>query len=187
MPDVVATTDGVEGTPLAVVSRSAADAPSLEDTDPEVLLRQWVRGIRVYHIGHRRAAVIFARRARFLGVLTTLASAVVGTTIFSSLANSTDSRWIVLAGALSVGAVITSALQTFLNYGELVASHRTAATAYGGLRRKAEQVVVFTPGNALRDPMAEIATEWTKLDQDSPDLPDGIFRDAMKRADRSKT
>ncbi len=57
---------------------------------------------------------------------------------------------------------------------------RAAAGAYGDLRRRAEQLVVFGDPAELREPMAEIAATWTKLEQDSPDLPQGIYSYATK-------
>lgn len=162
---------------------AAAGAPAVaaaQAKDPMKLLNQWQRGIRISHVGHRRAAAVFARRARALGVGATVVSAIVGTTLFSSLTTSTDQRLIIVAAALSVVAVILTALQTFLNYGDLAAGHRTAATAFGDLRRRVEQLVIFGSPDELRQGMAEIGETWTKLDQESPELPQGIFNTAMK-------
>jgi len=151
-----------------------------EHRDPVALLEQWLRGIRIAHVGHTRAATVFARRGRILGIGATIVSAVVGTTLFSSLGTSADVRLITFAAIMSVAAVILTALQTFLNYGELVSAHRAAAGAYGSLRRRAEQLVVFEDPAKLREPMSQIADTWTKLDQDSPDLPQGIYEYASK-------
>jgi hypothetical protein len=151
-----------------------------EHRDPVALLEQWLRGIKISHVGHTRAATVFARRARYFGVGATLVTAVVGTTLFSSLTTAPDPRLVTFAAIGSVVAVILTALQTFLNYGELVTGHRAAAGAYGDLRRRAEQLLVFGEAKELRDPMAEIATTWTKLEQDSPDLPQGIYSYATK-------
>jgi hypothetical protein len=151
-----------------------------EHRDPVALLEQWLRGIRIAHVGHARAATVFARRGRVLGLAATIVSVVVGTTLFSSLGTSTDARLITFAALMSVLAVVLTALQTFLNYGELVTGHRAAAGAYGALRRRAEQLLVFDDPAGLREPMAQIAETWTKLDQDSPDLPQGIYEYASK-------
>jgi hypothetical protein len=144
------------------------------------LLRQWIAGIRLNHIGHRRAATVYARRARALGVITTLASTIVGTTLFSSLANSQDSRLIVAAAIASLFALVASALQTFLNYSELAAAHRGAAVGYGALRRRSEQLLAFPPDGGLDEPMRETSTIWNKLDEESPELPDGMFEYANR-------
>lgn len=151
-----------------------------EHRDPVALLEQWLRGIKISHVGHTRAATVFARRGRWIGLAATLVTAIVGTTLFSSLTSSPDPRLVTFAALASVVAVILTALQTFLNYGELVTSHRAAAGAYGDLRRRAEQLLVFGAATELREAMAEIAATWTKLEQDSPDLPQGIYSYATK-------
>jgi hypothetical protein len=172
----------VEMDPRALAGTNGKRAGELpvETDDATALLRQWLYGIRISHVGHRRAATVFARRARILGVSATLASAVVGTTVFASLSESADQRLLVIAAILSVVAVIMSSLQTFLNYGELVAAHRSAGTGYAALRRRVDQIVVFAKPDDLADSMADISTTWTKLDEDSPDLPSGIFEYAVK-------
>jgi len=175
-----------ETEPRTPAEASGKQAPGLsaEPDDAMALLRQWLHGIKISHVGHRRAATVFGRRARILGVLATLASAVVGTTVFASLSESADPRLLVAAAILSVVAVIMSSLQTFLNYGELVAAHRSAGTGYAALRRRVDHLIVFAKPDELPDSMAEIAATWTKLDEDSPDLPSGIFEYAVKWVDK---
>ena len=172
----------IETEPRALVETDGKQAPgsTAEPNDAKTLLRQWLHGIKISHVGHRRAATVFGRRARVLGVLATLASAVVGTTVFASLSEASDPRLLVVAAILSVVAVIMSSLQTFLNYGELVAAHRRAGTGYAALRRQVDHLLAFGQPDALPDAMAEIAATWTKLDEDSPDLPSGIFEYAVK-------
>jgi hypothetical protein len=171
--------DTTPRTPPDNSAKPTHEAPA-EPGDARALLLQWLKGIKIAHVGHRRAATVFGRRARILGVAATLASAVVGTTVFASLSESADQRLLAVAAVLSVVAVIMSALQTFLNYGELVASHRQAANGYAGLRRRVDHLLVFADADELRDAMAAIATDWTKLDEEAPDLPSGIFEYASK-------
>ena len=173
--------------PDAKVAATATTRPAAtasmqvpEHHDPVELLEQWHRGIKIGHVGHTRAATVFARRARAFGVGATLATAVVGTTLFSSLSTSPDPRLVTFAALASVVAVILTALQTFLNYGELVTGHRAAAGAYGDLRRRTEQLLVFGDATRLREQLAEIAKTWAKLEQDSPDLPQGLYEYAAK-------
>lgn len=156
---------------------SAIDSGRL---DPLELLAEWLTGVKLAHVGHARAAAIYARRATALGVGATIVSAAVGTTLFATLAASTDDRLIGAAALLSVIAVILSALQTFLNYGELAVSHRVAAGAYGDLRRRVEQLLAFGRHDKLQRVMAEITEAWAKLDRDSPDLSPAMFDYARK-------
>lgn len=117
----------------------------------------------------------------------TIVSAAVGTTLFSTLAASTDVRLVTFAAFLSVIAVILVALQTFLNYGELSVSHRAAASAYGDLRRRIEELLVFGRGDEMQKPLAKIRASWAKLDQDSPDLSPGMFDYARKWVAKRET
>jgi len=166
--------------PATTLAAATGSMELAEHRDPVALLEQWLHGIKIAHVGHTRAATVFASRGRAFGVGATLAAAIVGTTLFSSLSSSPDPRLVTFAALGSVVAVILTALQTFLNYGELVTGHRAAAGAYGDLRRRAEQLLVFGDRTKLRDPMAEIAATWAKLEQDSPDLPQGIYQYATK-------
>jgi hypothetical protein len=169
------------GSPAPTKGKAARESMRLADhRDPVELLEQWRRGIRTAHVGHTRAATVFAGRARALGVGATLATAVVGTTLFSSLSASPDPRLVTFAALGSVVAVILTAMQTFLNYGDLVTGHRAAASAYGDLRRRIEQLLVFGDPAQLREPMAEIAATWTKLEQDSTDIPRPFYEYAQK-------
>jgi hypothetical protein len=151
-----------------------------EHPDPEALVEQWLRGVKVAHVGHTRAATVFSRRGRVIGVAATFVTTVVGTTLFSTLSSSPDPRLVAFAALASIAAVILSALQTFLNYGELVSGHRAAASAYGDLRRRLEQLLVFADATHIRTKMPEIGAAWTKLEQDSPDLPSGLYQYGLK-------
>ena len=163
-------------TPPDQAGPEAADAAA----DAMKLIHEWLLGITIEHIGHTRSAVVYDRRAKILGVAATLISAIIGTTLFSAIASSTNTTLIAAAGLLSVAAVILSALQTFLGYGQLAATHHAAAIAYGALRRRVELITVFRDSSGLREQMPVIAAAWTKLGENSPDLPLGIYEYARK-------
>jgi hypothetical protein len=160
------------------VEESAAHSESL---DPAKLFGEWRNGIVIAHIAHNRAAAAYGRRARAIGLSATLVSAAAGTSLFSSLDTSSDERLIAFAALLSVVAVILSALQTFLNYGDLAARHRAAAGGYGDLRRRTEELLAFRHGAELENPMAEIRVAWANLDQESPDIPQDVHDVAYAR------
>ena len=69
---------------------------------PPALLRQWQRGLHIAHVAHTRAAVFYDRRARGLGVATTVISTIVGTSLFASIAGSADVRVLAVAAVLSL-------------------------------------------------------------------------------------
>src|SRR2546425_13074944 len=63
-----------------------------------------------------------------LGIPVTVATTVVGTTIFATLTSPTQSLWLqILAGLLSLAAAVLAALQTFFNYSEVAVQHKSAA------------------------------------------------------------
>jgi hypothetical protein len=180
----VGTNSGGDGAPATAPATPLDEQAGAESTDPAAdamkLLHEWLVGITIEHVGHTRAAVVYDRRAKILGVAATLISAVIGTTLFSAIASSTNSTLIAAAGLLSVAAVILSALQTFLGYGQLAATHHAAAISYGALRRRVELITVFRDSSGLREQMPVIAAAWTKLGENSPDLPLGIYEYARK-------
>ena len=161
---------------VAAMPRGATAAAAVgAHPDPLALLHQWLVGIKIAHVGHTRAATIYARRNRWLGGLATLASAVVGTTLFTSLSTSDKGTIVTFAAIVSVATVVLTALSTFLNYADLVTGHRAAASTYGALRRRVEQLVVFGEPDKLRDEMTDIAATWSKIEQDAVDLPPGMY------------
>jgi hypothetical protein len=84
--------------------------------------------------GHELSAELFERKNRWLGVPATVISAVVGSSIFASLASEkTSIVLMVVTGSLSICAAVLSALQTFLRYSE------TAQT----IRRQPEAMELF--------------------------------------------
>jgi hypothetical protein len=155
--------------------------PTPGSLDPLKLLDEWHNGIRIAHIGHDRMASIASGRARALGILATTASAVAGTSLVSTLATSNDERWIAFAAVLSVVAAVLTALQTFLNYGDLTARHRSAASAYGDLRRLTEELRAFKRGADLEVPMSALREAWAKLDEEAPAVPQGVHDQAYAR------
>ena len=177
-----ARSDGTNAPAAAAETGAAGNGPALSasTSQPMKLLKAWLHGIKISHVGHTRAAVVYERRAKVLGVITTLISAIIATAIFSSAAASTNATLLVVAGILSAAAVVVSALATFLNYGQLAANHRLASIAYGGLRRRIELITVFEDPSDLGKKMPEIAEAWLKLEEASPDLPAGIFDYARK-------
>ena len=165
-------------------SRGAAATAALTGDgghpNPDELLEQWLRGIKIEHVGHTRAASVYARRNRLLGAAATLMSTVVGSTLFASLSSSDKTTIVTVAAIISVFTIVLTALSTFLNYSELVSSHRAAATAYAALRRRVEQLHVFGEPDKLRDEMASIADTWTKTEQDNVDLPSNFYEYGYK-------
>src|SRR5688572_21035863 len=82
----------------------------------DLLVDQWLNGLRISHIAHSQSAASCELRGRILGVCVVVLSTVVGTAIFSTLESSPSTATKVVAGLLSVAAGVVAALQTFLGF-----------------------------------------------------------------------
>lgn len=135
--------------------------------------QQWLNGVRIMHRAHIEAAKVFNRRHRQWGTTAALLGAVVATAIFTNLA-STPVKWIqVMAGGVSLLAVAVTVVHTFLNYASLAASHQSASTGYGDVRREMELRIL---SKAVDIAFLEgVQKSWTRLDREAPPVPPKIY------------
>ena len=143
--------------------------------DPLKLLEQWHNAVRILHHAHTRAAVVFDRRSRLLGVPVIILSTAVGTSLFASTGEAHGLK--ITAGLLSLGAAVLSSLQTALKYPEIAARHKAAAQKYGKLRREIEVQlalkIVEQPKFALA--LDKFEHEMDTLEDQSPNIPQNIY------------
>jgi hypothetical protein len=145
------------------------------------LLQQWCRGLKLGHIAHSQAYAYYSKLGRLLGISVVIITTGVGTQLFISMDGSHDSRQIAIAGALSLVAALTSALQTFLRYPELAEQHKSASLAYGSLRRKAEERLIQSSLESDPPFLEELRCSWDEIDGVAPALPQSIHNRALKR------
>ena len=70
--------------------------------DSHTRLLQWLKGIRIDHIAYSRAATYYSQRSRGLGLVVTVLSVLVGTSLFTGLSSPTNLKVVVLiAGVVS--------------------------------------------------------------------------------------
>ncbi len=155
------------------------------------LLKQWHAGIRIAHVGHRFAATHYESLNRTVGVSGAVASALVGTTLFSTLGTLTNSTLQIALGLISILAATLAALHTFFNYSELAEKHKLAASRYANLRREYEQLLTSSPekDNLLEEYLGAIREKWSLLDQESPTIPKNVYKkaqDAIKQEDERR-
>lgn len=144
--------------------------------DERALANEWYARVVWVQYGHYIAALHFNRRHWFLGGVNVLLAAAVGTSVFATLAQKAD--LLVLTGALSVIATLSSALQTFLSYGERADKHRVAGARYGIVGRELELLLA-------RPELVIGALEKTKekldaLAQECPHIPDAVHKQMAK-------
>jgi hypothetical protein len=152
--------------------------------DPVVLAQHTLRGLRIQHKAHRRAAAAFDRRATYLGVATVIVTTVAGTTYFSSAASSSTFALKIVAGCLSITAAVLAALQTALKYTERCGAHAAVGHHYGILRRSTEELLATVssagPDEAWVDALKVIRKTWNDIDDGAPHVPQEMY-DAVVR------
>lgn len=163
--------------------------------DPQERLERWRNGIKIAHNSHKQAAVRYCRYGRLLGIPVVILSAVVGTTVFTSISSPSEysTTLQIFAGILSMAATVLSSLHTFLNYGEVSERHREASVKYGNLRREVEQVLCFNESynqEDLESVMKNLRSKWDGMDLEAPNIPKDIHtsvrNEVMKQYEESK-
>ena len=150
---------------------------------PIVLLKRWHfrtdRMQNAYYIAARRCG----KYHMWLGIPAVLLSTIVGTSMFASLAKlpiePSIQLWVQIAtGLLSVAAAALAGLQTFLKYSEQAERHRVAGAKFANLKHRIELLLAFPSAmpEPLRTQLAAIEDEWNRIRQDSPNLPDRLWR-----------
>jgi len=156
--------------------------------DPINLAQHTLRGLRISHKAHRRAAAAFDRRATFLGVATVIVTTVAGTTYFSSAASSSAFALKVLAGCLSIAAAVLAALETALRYTERCASHAAVGHHYGVLRRNTEELLALADKTGVDDAWVEalktIRKTWNDIDEGAPHVPQEMYDRVVRKLTR---
>ena len=114
---------------------------------------------------------------RAFGTLVVIVTTIVGTSVFTSLSGSTSQLVQIVTAVLSVAGVVLATLQTFLNYGDLQAQHKTAGVGYAIVRRDIEMLILKYPegkGRARSPESVElelIKKHLDDLDTASPTIP----------------
>jgi hypothetical protein len=159
------------------------------------VLEQAAKYRRTYAIvgrGHYLAAERYAALNRRLGIPVVIITAVVGTTIFGTLNENPDLPWKILAGTISLGGAVLSALQTSLGYEQTAERHKTVATRYRAMKRRLELFSLkYSAAQHYQraDAIAELETlneELGKLASQSPNLPDACYDRAVRDYDSAK-
>lgn len=144
----------------------------------EELIAHWrFRNHRV-QLAHYECARRFERLHLWLGLPAVALSTLVGTTVFASLAKTTDVAFQICVGLLSVTAAVLTGLQTFLKYSELAEKHRLAGAKFANLKHRIELLSTLPPSSEadLRSALEGIEETWSKLREESPTLPSRVWR-----------
>ena len=131
---------------------------------------EWYNRVVWIQYGHYKSALYFSRRHSVMGSITVLMTAVIGTSVFATLAKQAD--LLVLVGALSVMATLLSALQTFLSYGERAERHKIAGSRYGKVGRQLELLLAHEQFD--QNELVKIKEQLDSLSQECPHIPDKV-------------
>ena len=140
---------------------------------------------------HYLAADRAAGRHRALGVPVVVVTAVVSTSIFSSLAEDPPDRWRIVVGVVAAAAAVLAALQTFFGFADAAARHRAAGAAYGGVRREVDLLEVRHGGSPGADravavaDLEAIAARLTELGRTSPTVGTALYERARREVDEA--
>jgi hypothetical protein len=129
-----------------------------------------------------------------MGLLTTIFSTIVGTTIFANLADKdkTPIHWLQIAtGFLSVAAAVLAALQTFFKFSDVSAHNKTAAIGYEKVKLSIDIfLLTYDPGSTQTDQaiaeLKAITLDLEKIDDSSPSIPDSVYNKVINKAKKSQ-
>lgn len=167
----------------------------------EANAKNFYRYSSVMSNAHYDMAETYRVRHRAFGFAVVIATAVVGTTTFASLAKDILAKgmptewenWIKAGTAiLSVLATVLAALQTFLGFSDLQAQHKRGADGYSEVRRDIDLLlmkypdVVGVPSEDATAAIDAIKKRLDDLDKASPTIPDGVYKAAAAKTPESE-
>lgn len=133
-------------------------------------------------LAHYETARRFDTLHLWLGLPAIVFSAVVGTTVFASLARDTYIGLQIFAGLMSVTAAVLTALQTFLKYSELSEKHRVAGAKFANMKHQIELHSSIQPSTSdeMRQKLVIVEEHWSKIREESPTIPSRIWHSIEK-------
>ena len=153
---------------------------------PTELMKHWRYRVHRVQLAHYDSARKYGKYHIRLGLPAIVLSTIVGTSIFTSLGSAADkSDHVVLTivvGLLSVVSAALVSLQTFLRYSDLAEKHRVAGAKFANLKHRIEMLGTMPPTTIfeLNKSLLLVEDEWSKLREDSPNIPTDIWRNIEK-------
>ena len=161
--------------------------PIFEPDNPNELLRGWLLHAHKGRDRHDLAARRCDQQRYLLGIPATIISAIVGTSVFAALQQTSSSAFTqVFIGILAIIAAILASLQSFLDLGARAERHRMAGVKYKAVIRRLEQLGIGTiSGMGLDAPvLTEVRQSLDALEEEMPvvspriyDLVEAKYRD----------
>jgi len=122
-------------------------SPPAPGLPPEVesLLEDWEQFALKASDRQSQACDHFEQRDSFFGISSTVLAAVVGSTLFVTLQNTTTTAIRLLFGTIGVAGAVLSGIQTTAKYGNRAERHRQAARQYGAAVRTIAELRALPP------------------------------------------
>lgn len=103
-------------------------------------------------------------------------AAVVGSTVFVSLQQTTALAVKIIAGVIGLTAAVASAIQTTAKFGARAEKHRQASRLYGALVREIEEVRALPPSHSdLETRIDDLRKSFDSAGTMAPDVPPKIW------------
>jgi hypothetical protein len=151
--------------------------------DIEDMLDTWCSSASVMHIAHHLAAARYARYQRWFGSLTAALSAIVSTSLFIAVQESSNHYIIIFSGIISILAAVFSGINSFLNLNGRAEKHYNAAISFQNLRRQIEEELVWCRKGRERENYEDIRGNWTKALNSAGPLPQDLHDQAKSEID----
>ena len=120
--------------------------------------------------------------AAWIGIPNVAISAIVATSVFSTLSENVDIRIKILTGVIALVAAILAALQAFLNFSERAEKYKAAGARYGKVRRDIDVFCLrFANGTDRQTALSrlqEIGDTLGALAGESPTLSEAVYHAA---------
>ncbi len=141
------------------------------------LLLTWDSDLRIICHSHYDASVSSSKKHYILGILTIVLTAIVGTTIFSTIQKNSDLKTQITTGILSFFAVVFASLQTFLKLSEKAEKHRTSGAKFGSLLKELEhQMVLKKSASEFEQWSNSFRKRWDDISIQCPTVPKKIWK-----------
>lgn len=146
--------------------------------DAADLIRHWRFRVHRVQLAHYAAGRRHARFHLWLGLPVIILGTIVGTSVFATLQQSTETWLKITVGLLSVAAAILASLQTFLGHASIAEKHRITGARYASLKQQIELLATMPPDDRkeLRSALLEIDKQWATYREDSPNIPQKVWR-----------
>jgi hypothetical protein len=125
---------------------------------------------------HADACDYFEHWDSVLGLTSAVLAAIVGSTIFISLQQTTSLVVKLAAGAIGLIAAIAAAVQTTVKYGARAERHRQASRQYGALLRQLDELRALPPPpGELESKIDQLRKGFDDAGTAAPDVPPRIW------------